>query len=246
MGCTQNINIGNSNIGLELDLNTQDNNLQEEWLELQDDIFFKEMPVYDDLNNNQHNLVDVVTVFKFKANKFNYSLAQDTNESKTVTEWQEAEDALFVSNGSYFLEDNQPAQILKIAGGKYGSNLTASTVGEVVIDSNNDLNILADASITDYDNIMQSYPLLQSIKEDSGQTAPRSVIAIDNNDNVLFIYTKNYYFSLYQLNQFLNNSDLAIKIALNLDGGPSSGFAYLQDKISESASVPNVIIIKNK
>jgi len=243
-GCSQNISIANTNLAIEI---ADHNDLQTAWLELETGVQFKEIPVYSSTNN----VNDVITVFKFNPNEFAFSF-QQSNTALTVNEWQEKYQPLFVSNGSYFLENNKPAGLLKIAGETSGKNLTAVSVGELVIDDQGKLDILENAEIDKYNNLLQSYPLLikpnseEGVKADSGQVAPRTVVAKDDGGNILFIFTKEYYFSLYTLQNYLRHSDLNINIALNLDGGPSTGYVFKgkEEKYSVSQPVANVILVK--
>lgn len=253
-GCVQNLEIANTNVEITASTNTT-RAYQEDWLKLADGLNFRETPLYTESSStNQPILLDVVTVFKFNPKKYNFSIQQDTTTPITVSEWQENADAFFVSNGGYFLEDNSAAGLLKIDGEQFGKNLTANSVGEFIINNNNQPNIKINSDIEDIDNLIQSYPLLvrsdgvESIEEDSGQTAPRTVIAKDSDGSFLFIFTQSYHFSLYKLQNWLAESDLDLTIALNLDGGPSSGYYLYNDikKISESSEVPNVIIVEKK
>jgi len=246
-GCQQTIQIANNNISIESDLNTNQA-YQEEWQELAKGVSFREIPIRVE---NSANSADVMTVFKFQPDNFTFSLNQQISEPLTIAAWQKKYLPLFVCNGGYFLEDNQPAELLKIKGEKFGTNLTADSVGEFIINDNGQPDIVLDAQQNDADNILQSYPLLVrpdgalSVKDDSGQAAPRTVVAKDADGNILFIFTEKYYFSLYQLQNYLIASNLNIKIALNLDGGPSSGYAFntQEKKISDTAAVPNVVMI---
>lgn len=248
IGCQQNFNIANTNIAIETSLNTSQN-YQTEWQELKTGLNFKEMPVYSSTNKTIVN--DVIAVFKFQPDKFNFVLKQQTEEPLSVFDWQKKYQPLFVCNGGYFLENNKAAELLKIDGEHFGTNLNSDSVGEFVINDNGQADILVNADQKKYNNILQSYPLLirpdnqTAIKDDSGQAATRTVIAVDQDNNILFIFTKNYYFSLYQLQNYLHTSDLNIKTALNLDGGPSSSYYYAgeNNKISSGAEIPNVIMV---
>ncbi|MFA6027495.1 MAG: phosphodiester glycosidase family protein [Patescibacteria group bacterium] len=251
-GCTQQVTVGNLNIGIEADTNTE-KQYQEEWLEMEKGINFKEMPIYEKSGQEEY-LQDVVTVFKFDPQYFTFSLKQQTQNPLVISKWQEKYKPLFVCNGGYFMENNLPSSLLKINGEQYGTKLGADSVGELVIDDNGQPDILENADNSQYNNLLQSYPLLvrpdgvKSLKDDSGQVAPRSIIAKDAEGNILFIFTSNYYFSLYNLQDYLADSDLNLKIALNLDGGPSSGY-YLNSetiKKSESDVVPNVVMVNKK
>jgi len=248
VGCQQSISIGNNNISVETVANTN-RVYQEAWQELQAGLNFKEIPVYSSTDKTKIN--DLIMVFKFQPDKFKFALQQQVTEPLSVSAWQEKFQALFVCNGGYFLENNQPAELLKINGEKFGTNLTSASVGELVINDHGLLDIQANADITNEQNILQSYPLLispdkkENIASDSGQVAPRTIVAKDNAGNILFIFTKNYYFSLYTLQNYLKKSDLNLAIALNLDGGPSSGYSLntTPPMVSDSAEVPNVVMV---
>lgn len=251
-GCDQQVTVGNLNIDIEADTNAE-KQYQEEWLEMEKGVSFKEIPIYEK-SGQEEILQDVISVFKFAPQYFTFSLKQQTDKAMTISEWQEKYKPLFVCNGGYFMENNLPSSLLKINGEQYGTKLGADTVGELVIDETGQADILENADTNNYNNLLQSYPLLirpdgaKSLKDDSGQVAPRSVIAKDIDGNILFIFTSNYYSSLYNLQDYLSDSDLNLKIALNLDGGPSSGYYLNSDTVkkSESDAVPNVIMVNKK
>ena len=76
---------------------------------------------------------------------------------------------------------------------------------------------------------LQSFPLLvkpggePGFPEEDFRTSRRTVIAQDGQGRVLFLVAPLGYFTLYQLSQWLVSSDLEVQIALNLDGGASTG-----------------------
>jgi len=51
------------------------------------------------------------------------------------------------------------------------------------------------------------------------------------------------YFTLHQLSAYLVQSDLDLEIALNLDGGPSSGLLLSDPPSGEPALVPLPVVI---
>lgn len=248
VGCQQSISIGNNNISVETIANTN-RVYQKTWQELQPGLNFKEIPIYSTADQTKIN--DLITIFKFQPDLFTFAFKQQTSEPLAVSEWREKYNSLFVCNGGYFLENNQPAELLKINSEKFGTNLTSASVGELVINDQGLLDIQANANIANEKNLLQSYPLLispdkkENIASDSGQVAPRTIVAKDDVGNILFIFTKNYYFSLYELQNYLKKSDLDLIIALNLDGGPSSGYSLntTPAEISDSAEVPNVVMV---
>lgn len=75
-------------------------------------------------------------------------------------------------------------------------------------------------------NAMVSYPLLigedgqTHVKSPSRWLANRSFVAQDRQGRIVIGTTKDAFFSLARLAQFLKESPLDLKVALNLDGGP--------------------------
>jgi uncharacterized protein YigE (DUF2233 family) len=58
---------------------------------------------------------------------------------------------------------------------------------------------------------------------DEGTRARRTVVAQDFDGRILFIVAPRGFLSLHQMAVFLATSDLEIDVALNLDGGHSTG-----------------------
>ena len=98
----------------------------------------------------------------------------------------------------------------------------------------------------------QSVPVLMSggkrtqFNADASQTR-RSVVAMDKRGRLLFIVSPDPIFSLDELADQLASSDLSIEVALNLDGGSSTGL-YVnggspQVRIDSLAKLPLVIIM---
>jgi uncharacterized protein YigE (DUF2233 family) len=79
---------------------------------------------------------------------------------------------------------------------------------------------------------------------DAGQTTRRTVVAQDRDGRILFLVAPNGYFGLHALAAWLIESDLDIDIALNLDGGPSSGLWVASgSNIDSLVPVPAVIAV---
>lgn len=78
---------------------------------------------------------------------------------------------------------------------------------------------------------LQSFPILVKpggeigfpAQHEDHQQSRRTVIGQDRQGRILFIVTPRGYFTLHQLSLYLANSDFDLDIAVNLDGGPSSG-----------------------
>jgi len=84
---------------------------------------------------------------------------------------------------------------------------------------------------------------------DDGRPARRTVVAQDRAGRILFIVAPRGYLSLHELAHFLAASDLDLDVALNLDGGYSTGLWLKANGVSiEIASlvpVPSVISVED-
>ena len=75
--------------------------------------------------------------------------------------------------------------------------------------------------------------------------ARRTVIAQDRQGRILFIVTPQGYFSLHQLSAYLTASELDLDIAINLDGGGSTGLLVAEPRevIPSKVLLPFVILV---
>jgi uncharacterized protein YigE (DUF2233 family) len=105
---------------------------------------------------------------------------------------------------------------------------------------------------------IQSFPILVKpggvmgfpAEADDGTPARRTVVAQDSQGNVLFIVAPRGYVSLHEVAVFLADSDLAIDVALNLDGGGSTGLWLAAGDarigIDSFTPVPSVITVRRR
>jgi uncharacterized protein YigE (DUF2233 family) len=100
---------------------------------------------------------------------------------------------------------------------------------------------------------LQSFPILvqpggklgfPADREDHAR-ARRTVIGQDKNGRILFIVAPEGYFTLHQLSAYLTESNLNLDIALNLDGGGSTGIlvANPSEIITSDRLLPFVILV---
>ena len=85
---------------------------------------------------------------------------------------------------------------------------------------------------------------------DDGNSARRTIVAQDLTGRILFIAAPRGQLSLHEMASFLAASDLEIDVALNLDGGPSTGLWLQSDEnpvgIDSRAAVPSVIAVTTR
>jgi uncharacterized protein YigE (DUF2233 family) len=101
---------------------------------------------------------------------------------------------------------------------------------------------------------VQSFPVLVKpggilgFPDEDGLPARRTVVAQDRNGNLLFILAPSGFMTLHQMSQWLVDSDLDLHIALNLDGGPSTGLLLAGSDLTIPAfsPLPAVIVVHEK
>ncbi|MFA6161147.1 MAG: phosphodiester glycosidase family protein [Patescibacteria group bacterium] len=197
----------------------------------------------------------------FKADNWSWSLANDPSNPLSVARWREIVTADLVINGSYFDESFQPAGYFK--GNELGnlkpwpdkkSQADPKSYSGLIKIKNGQLQIiyLVDAQQDEPskdEQALLTYPTLLAkgqplIKDDSQKYARRTVLAQDDREQTYVVMTESGLASLYETAQWLATQPEKFTIAVNLDGGPSTGIAYSQNESEfnlPSASVPNVL-----
>jgi exopolysaccharide biosynthesis protein len=207
------------------------------------------------INDIQH---DVVVITKIEPDQYNFRIVEDREQPKTIAEWQEQlSDEHIIINGSYFDEQNAPTGGLIIDHELVGGALTNDgengyTAALQIIDNQPQILHLPNQNLdTNSQFALQSFPTLIAngeglIKTDSHKRARRTVLAQDVHGKIIIITTKSRYFSLYEMMQYLLQSDLDIETAINLDGGPSTGLSMQFGTFNyevPSLAVPHVLVI---
>jgi exopolysaccharide biosynthesis protein len=82
-------------------------------------------------------------------------------------------------------------------------------------------------------------------ERESHAAARRTVIAQDRYGRILFIVAPQGYFTLHQLSLYLTESNLNLDIAINLDGGGSTGILVANpwEVIPPTRALPFVILV---
>jgi len=99
---------------------------------------------------------------------------------------------------------------------------------------------------------LQSFPILVQpggklgfpAERENHVSARRTVLAQDKDGRILFIVAPEGYFTLHQLSVYLTGSDLNLDIAVNLDGGGSTGILVVDppEMISPKTLLPFVLL----
>lgn len=157
-------------------------------------------------------------------------------DPQTLGQWQAQTGAQIVLNGGYFTPE-YTATGLTVANGR-ASGASYEGFGGMVTINEQGTAALRSLAEQPYDPTeqgitaaLQSFPLLVKpggqlgfpADQENGRQARRTVIGQDGDGRILFIIAPTGSFTLHQLSQWLTTSDLQLDIALNLDGGPSTG-----------------------
>lgn len=201
---------------------------------------------------------DTVTITRFDPKKVKISIGYQPGNPQPLKTWMKQSNAIAVINGGYFNEQDVATALLIANGQSYGTSYQ-NCCGMFSVDTQGQIGIqyLADqpydANTQQLEQAVQSRPMLmQNSKraqfEETADSSPRSIVAIDTQGRLLFIVSPSAAFSLDETADLLQQSDLQLKTALNLDGGSSTGLYFnsggQQVNLDPVSPLPIVIIVK--
>ena len=201
---------------------------------------------------------DTVTIVRFDTGKVKISVGYQPGQPVSMSDWEQQAHPLALINGGYF-DQQFNATALVVSNGKVFGQSYDGFGGMLSVDSHGSLSLRSlhqqpyNPNTEQLEQATQSAPMLilggkrTQFNADASQTR-RSVVAMDKQGRLLFIVSPNPIFSLDELADALVSSDLSIEIALNLDGGSSTGL-YVNGgsspvSIDSLAKLPIVIIVK--
>lgn len=211
-----------------------------------------------DIFNDQDQQVEALYLLRLDPNQFRLEVAfHETPQN--LEDWQKETNALVVVNGGYFSIENEkyiPNGLTVVNGETFGSSYGPFAGMLAVSDYGTELRWLAEKPYDPYEPLraaLQSFPMLVKPggelgfpeEHEDNIKARRTVIGQDWEGRLLFILAPRGHFTLHQLSLYLTESDLNLNVALNLDGGPSSGIwvADPQETISSQMLLPFVILV---
>jgi Phosphodiester glycosidase len=176
--------------------------------------------------------VDRILLGRIDPARFRFVVRNAADGAKGLDEWEQAlPNAVLIVNGSYYDLKGRPATPFMSERELLGPRNYDAKAGAFV--AGNNTAAIRDLSQQDWQdafagaaNAMVSYPLLIG---NDGQThvavksrwlANRTFVGQDTRGRIVIGTTKEAFFSLEHLAEFLQNSPLELATALNLDGGP--------------------------
>jgi len=203
--------------------------------------------------------LDHLLLLRIDPTYFRFEIAYDAEHPKFMDGWQKQTGALIVFNGGFFKVESKrylPAGLLIIGGQRLGETYRGYGGMFAVTMQGPQLRSLALQPYQPSEQFMyalQSFPLLVKpggllgfpAQDEDYVTARRTVLGRDRDGRFIVMVTSSVYFTLYRLSRYLVDSDLDLDVALNLDGGPSSGVVLAEPYtlVAATASLPIVIAV---
>ena len=211
-----------------------------------------------EVHNGQNQLVESVYIWRLDQRHFRMDIAYD-DRPKTLETWQAETKAAIVVNGGYYSIENEryfPDGLTITNGQSFGRSFNGFGGMLAITELQAELRWLVQKPYNSFEPLraaLQSFPILV---EPGGQlgfgperethaAARRTVIAQDKEGRILFILAPQGYFTLHQLSVLLTESDINLDIAINLDGGGSTGIlvANPREVIPPTRPIPFVILV---
>ena len=224
------------------------------WSSLQPGLERRVIRIY----NEQNQPIESVYIWRLDQNCFRMDVAYD-ERPKSLQTWQEETNAVMVVNGGYFSIENEryfPDGLTIVNGEAFGSSFEGFGGMLAINRSRAELRWLVQKPYHSYEPLqaaLQSFPILVQpggelgfpAERENNARARRTVIGQDRDGRILLIVAPQGYFTLHELSVYLTESDLNLDIAVNLDGGGSTGILVENPReiISPTRPLPFVILV---
>lgn len=202
-------------------------------------------------------LAESVYILRFEPALFEFGVAYRPGEPLSLEQWQAETGALVVVNGGYFTEMNVATGLI-VSNGQASGVSYGDFAGMLAVTAEGpELRWLVERPYDPNEGLVaavQSFPLLVKpgglvgFPDEDGLVNRRTVVAQDRQGRILFLLAPRGYFTLHRLSVFLAASDLELDIALNLDGGTSTGLLLAEpaEGIGAYTLLPAVITVDER
>lgn len=202
-------------------------------------------------------LQEAITLVRVEPDQHSFEVLYSPGSPRTVQEWAADTDAAIVLNAGYFTPEYLAAGLIVADGVHYGQSYRDFAGMLAVGQDGVRVRWLRDQPYSPDEPLtaaVQSFPLLikpggtLGFPQEDGFPARRTVIAQDRAGRIVIVVCPGGTLTLYRLALLLMQSDLDLDIALNLDGGTSSGLVLSAGQesiaIPSYTAVPAVITIR--
>ena len=211
--------------------------------------------------DEQGQVIETLFMLRIEPSAYRFGIAYH-EEPQTLTTWLDETNALIVINGGFFRTENGaliPTGLTVVNGQVIGESYDGFAGMLAITDAGPELRWLEQQPYDPNEPLiaaLQSFPLLVKPGGAIGfpeqfedhQQARRTVIGRDTAGHILLMIASEGYFTLHQISKYLTESNLNLDIAINLDGGPSSGLILAEpyEEIPALSPLPVVITIHER
>jgi len=206
------------------------------------------------------NVTERLTITRLDPAVARFSVHYAPHEPLTVKDWAARLQSFLVVNAGYFTPENVTTGLL-ISNGQTWGNLYGDFAGLFAVTTQEHVSVrwLKDQPYDAAEPLRQavmSFPVLIKpggvmgfpADADEGTPARRTAICQDLDGRILILVAPRGYLSLHELARWLAESDLGLDVALNLDGGFSTGLWLTVNEqsleIDSRVPVPSVISVE--
>jgi uncharacterized protein YigE (DUF2233 family) len=193
-------------------------------------------------------------LLRLEPDQFDFAIAYQPDAPKGLLEWQAETGALIVVNGGFFTEANEATGRIVVDGQASGISYVDFGGMLAITEAGPEIRWLVERPYLPDEPLryaLQSFPMLVKpggglgYPDEDGSPARRTVIGMDGDGRFLIILARKGNLTLHQLSKWLTNSDLELDVALNLDGGTSSGLILdnPREELLSFVLLPSVITI---
>ncbi len=212
-----------------------------------------------EIYSSQNQLVESLHVWRLDQASFRMDIVYD-DSPKSLDAWQQETNALMVINGGYYSIKNEnyyyPDGLTIVDEAPFGRSFNGFGGMLAINEQRAELRWLEQKPYNADEPLqaaLQSFPILVEPggrlgfgpERENHVSARRTVIAQDRHGRILFMVAPRGYFTLHQLSRYLTESDLDLDIAINLDGGGSTGILVTEPRelIAPTRPIPFVILV---
>lgn len=212
---------------------------------------------YADLLTVEGAVQERIYILRLDPAFFDFDVAYRPGEPQRLTDWQRETGALIVMNGGYFTADNIATGLVIADGQPIGASYVGFGGMLAIRDGVPTIRSLSQQAYdpTEYLQAgLQSFPMLirpggqLGFPDEDGLPDRRTVIAQDRRGRILFVVASTGTLTLHQMSRYLAESDLDVVVALNLDGGASTGLQLAEpaEGVAPYSLLPIVITVHPK
>jgi uncharacterized protein YigE (DUF2233 family) len=208
------------------------------------------------------DVAERLLLIRIEPDRFRFRVRYTPGSGRRVSEWAAEVEPLLVVNGGYFTPEYEATGLVVSEGRVYGTSYEAFAGMFAVLPGGRvELRWLMTEPYDPEEMVVaavQSFPVLVKPggvmgfppDADDGWPARRTVLALDEEGRLIFLVAPRGYLGLHDLARWLVESDLGVDVALNLDGGQSTGVVLAAEgrelTFDSLVPVPAVIVVERR